>query len=231
MTYFPVKTNSILWFLLLTVVCISPISFAADKQAPPAANDILQQLGHTPLVGQSESQKPKVGSKTNGAESDFTPPLMEHHVHTVKAGENLSSIVKLYYNDTGKIKTIAEYNKIKNVNQLKVGQKIKIPALEMKADSSVSGFKETDLGGAAEMKVKLIESADLNRSGILSKTIFMLLILLILAGIALAVYIFMIKPPPKQNTNQAEESLDGDVPVEKPFVLGNMNGEDNQRSG
>jgi LysM repeat protein len=49
-------------------------------------------------------------------------------VHTMQPGETLGKIAKKYTGSVMNYKEIAEYNKIKNINSIKVGQEIKIPA-------------------------------------------------------------------------------------------------------
>ena len=48
-------------------------------------------------------------------------------VYTVKSGDTLSAIAMKYFNDAGKYKDIAHYNNMSNPDDIKVGQKIRIP--------------------------------------------------------------------------------------------------------
>lgn len=67
-------------------------------------------------------------------------------VHTIKQGETLSSLAKMYYGSYEKYYIIAEYNSIPDATQVKVGQKVKVPGLEF-APPSVSvlpSYKQTD---------------------------------------------------------------------------------------
>jgi tetratricopeptide (TPR) repeat protein len=51
-------------------------------------------------------------------------------VHTIKPGESLSIVAKIYYGDYKKFPIIAEFNNMSDATQIKVGQKIKIPEIE-----------------------------------------------------------------------------------------------------
>ncbi|MBI4774277.1 MAG: LysM peptidoglycan-binding domain-containing protein [Deltaproteobacteria bacterium] len=54
------------------------------------------------------------------------------HVHKVGQGETLSTIAKLYFNDTSKFRALADYNKIDDPAKLVIGQKILIPGVEVR---------------------------------------------------------------------------------------------------
>jgi nucleoid-associated protein YgaU len=51
-------------------------------------------------------------------------------VHKIKPGESLSKVAKTYYGDYKKFTLIANYNNIKDVAKIEVGQEIKVPKLE-----------------------------------------------------------------------------------------------------
>ena len=51
-------------------------------------------------------------------------------VHTIKPGESLSMVAKIYYGDYKKFPIIAEFNNMSDATQIKVGQKIKVPEIE-----------------------------------------------------------------------------------------------------
>ena len=67
-------------------------------------------------------------------------------VHTVKAGDSLSKIAYEYYGDYNQTTRIAEFNDIKDINKLKIGQEIKIPVLLLKQTRKPSRIIEEDLG-------------------------------------------------------------------------------------
>jgi tetratricopeptide (TPR) repeat protein len=51
-------------------------------------------------------------------------------VHTMKLGESLSELAKMYYGDYTKFAVIAEYNGIADAVKVRVGQEIKVPEIE-----------------------------------------------------------------------------------------------------
>jgi len=51
-------------------------------------------------------------------------------VHTIKPGESLSMVAKIYYGDYHQFPVIAEFNKFTDATKVKVGQKIKVPKIE-----------------------------------------------------------------------------------------------------
>jgi tetratricopeptide (TPR) repeat protein len=51
-------------------------------------------------------------------------------VHTIKPGDSLAKLAKLYYGDYKKFSLIAEYNKVLDATQVRAGQEIKIPEIE-----------------------------------------------------------------------------------------------------
>ena len=54
-----------------------------------------------------------------------------HYIlHVTKKGENLSKLAQKYYGDNLKYYIIADFNNINNINNIYVGQKIKIPVLD-----------------------------------------------------------------------------------------------------
>jgi LysM repeat protein len=56
-----------------------------------------------------------------------TLPDYETSVHTVKSGETLYSISKIYYGSDKNVKFIASYNHIVNIDDVKAGTVLKIP--------------------------------------------------------------------------------------------------------
>ena len=57
-------------------------------------------------------------------------PAKKYIIHTIKPGESLSMVAKTYYGDYKKFPIIAEFNNMSHATQIKVGQKIKVPAIE-----------------------------------------------------------------------------------------------------
>jgi len=57
-------------------------------------------------------------------------PTKRFVVHTIKPGESLSIVAKIYYGDYKKFPIIAEFNNMPDATQIKVGQKIKVPEIE-----------------------------------------------------------------------------------------------------
>lgn len=51
-------------------------------------------------------------------------------VHTIAPGESISKLAQLYYGDYRKFHIIAQYNKMDDATQVKVGDKIKIPKVD-----------------------------------------------------------------------------------------------------
>lgn len=56
--------------------------------------------------------------------------IKRYIVHTIKRGESLSKVARIYYGDYHKFPIIAKYNNITDATRIKVGQKIKVPEIE-----------------------------------------------------------------------------------------------------
>jgi len=56
--------------------------------------------------------------------------IKRYIVHTIKPGESLSTVAKIYYGDYHKFPIIAKYNSIIDATSIKIGQKIKVPEIE-----------------------------------------------------------------------------------------------------
>jgi tetratricopeptide (TPR) repeat protein len=56
--------------------------------------------------------------------------IKRYVVHTVKTGESVAKLAKMYYGDSQKFSIIAKYNDFIDATQIDVGQKIKIPEIE-----------------------------------------------------------------------------------------------------
>ena len=74
--------------------------------------------------------------------------LQAYLIHIVKEGESLSKIAYEYYLDYNQTGIIAEFNNIRDINKLKIGQEIKIPVLFLEKTSKPSRIKEEDLGSS-----------------------------------------------------------------------------------
>lgn len=64
---------------------------------------------------------------------DFEPRLTvtggDSQPYTIKSGDNLSKVSKLFYGNPNKYETIAKANNISNPDKIQVGQQINIPPL------------------------------------------------------------------------------------------------------
>lgn len=82
----------------------------------------------------SEASKDRVWDAIKAADPSFSDLAHEITVaqgeqsYTVKAGDNLSKISKLFYGDANKYQKIAEANGLDNPDKVRVGQSLKIPA-------------------------------------------------------------------------------------------------------
>jgi tetratricopeptide (TPR) repeat protein len=57
-------------------------------------------------------------------------PAKRFVVHTIKPGESLSMVAKIYYGDYKKFPIIAKFNNMSDATQVKIGQEIKVPEIE-----------------------------------------------------------------------------------------------------
>ncbi len=82
----------------------------------------------------SEASKDRVWDAIKAADPNFSD--LEHEItvaqgeqtYTVKAGDNLSKISKLFYGDANQYQKIAEANGLDNPDKIHPGQSLKIPA-------------------------------------------------------------------------------------------------------
>jgi tetratricopeptide (TPR) repeat protein len=92
-------------------------------------------------------------------------------VHTIKQGESLSQLAKMYYGDYKKFPMIANYNGLPDATVVRLGQKIKVPEIEgvpfFVASQSVSVEKveeyPVDDGFEEKAKEQLEEGESLER--------------------------------------------------------------------
>ena len=86
-----------------------------------------------------------------------------YQVHTVEAGDSLLKIAKQYYDDYSMVARIAEFNDIKDINKLNIGQKIKILVLASQPSKKASKLNEADLGGSKQGESDALEETTLNK--------------------------------------------------------------------
>lgn len=217
------KQYCLFWTALLFLLILNMAAFATDKEPTSATNDILRRLGHEPIAAQTNQNKNVNADKNeSSSETDFERPVIEFHTHTVKAGESLSVITKLYYDDYNNIALIAKYNDITDINQLKVGQKIKIPILNLKQLEKVAGIQEKDLAEYKEIETDPIGETDLKGKGTISKVGYLLIAIVFVLCFLIILFFLFIKRSDKQVTTKTEE------PIEKAFfVLGKVEDSDN----
>ena len=218
-----VKQYCPLWTALLFLLILDMTAFATDRNPTSTANDILRRLGHEPITTQTNQNKNVNADKNeNSLETDFERPVIEFHTHTVKAGESLSVITKLYYDDYNNIALIAKFNNITDINQLKVGQKIKIPILNLRQLEKVAGIQEKDLAESKEIETDPIGETDLKGKGTISKVAYLLIAIVFVLCFLIILFFLFIKRSGKQVTTKTEE------PIEKAsFVLGKVESSDN----
>jgi LysM repeat protein len=207
-----------LWTGLLFLLIFDMAALATDKEPSGATNDILRRLGHEPIPTQTNQSKNIIADKNgSSSEKDFESPVTEFHTHTVKAGESLSMISKFYYDDYGKISLIAEHNHIKDINQLRVGQKIKIPIIELKQLEKVTGFQEKNLAESREIKKSFIEESDLKKKGVMPKDDYLPIAIFIIIYFLMILFFLFIKLSGMQVTTKGNERIE-----KASFVLGKV---------
>jgi len=135
-----------------------------------------------------------------------------YQVHTIKTGDSLSKIAKEYYNDSKKVAFIAEFNNIKDIDKLKIGQKIKIPILLLEPSKKDSTLKGEDLGISRQGEVETLEEKSLNKGLVNSRldgaTLFFIIIYLL---VMLSLLLF--KWIGRQDVHHAKKSMDDVRPV------------------
>jgi len=191
---------------------------ATNKEPSGTANDILRRLGHEPIPTQTDQTKSvNAGKNKRLPGKDFESPVMEFHIHTVTAGDSLSMISKYYYDDYGKISLIAEYNDIKDINQLKVGQKIKIPIIGFKQFEKEKGFQEKNLAEPQQIEKSSIEETDLGRKRVIPEDDRLPIAVFVIAYFLMIIFFLGIKLSGMPITTKRNE------PTEKAsFVLGKV---------
>ena len=54
---------------------------------------------------------------------------IKYIIHTIKPGESISKLAKMYYGDYREFPTIAKFNNFSDATQVRIGQKVKIPEI------------------------------------------------------------------------------------------------------
>ena len=89
---------------------------------------------HLVAVVVSEASKDRVWDAIKAADPSFSDLVHEitvaqgEQTYTVKAGDNLSKISKLFYGDANQYQKIADANGLDNPDKIRVGQTLTIPA-------------------------------------------------------------------------------------------------------
>ena len=81
--------------------------------------------------------------------------IKRYVVHTVKSGESVSRLAKIYYGDSQKFPIIAKYNNFTDATRIEVGQKIKIPEIE--GMEFLAGKESIETEGLEPVELSLIE--------------------------------------------------------------------------
>ena len=84
-------------------------------------------------------------------------------VHIVKTGDSLSKIAYEYYVDYNQTTRIAEFNAIKDIDKLKIGQEIKIPLLLLEQTRKPSRIIEEDLDISKQGTAEIFEEKTLQK--------------------------------------------------------------------
>ncbi len=192
-------------FLLAIVLIFSLLNSTAysdDKKSVKVTDEeILKRLGvDQHKVSQTEQDnKLKRDKKEKLTEIDSGKQEPTYKIHTVKPGEHLGMIAKTYYGDYKKIALIAEFNSIKNFDQIKVGQKIKIPVFNKEVEK-VKGVIEEDLAAPKEIETSPIGETDLKREGLIPpfnlKMVIVILVFLLMIMSILLIKLFCMKDIP-----------------------------------
>jgi len=80
--------------------------------------------------------------------------IKRYLVHTIKAGESLSKVAKIYYGDYHKFPMIARYNNITDATKVYVGQEIKVPeieGMEFEMGEAAVKLEEMDVSGLGSL--------------------------------------------------------------------------------
>jgi nucleoid-associated protein YgaU len=116
----------------------------ANKEALKGSDKLTVGMKLTIPPAPAKSGPAKTGGTTpkEGAATESSTTGNGDQEYVVKKNDTLSDIASKFYGDGKQWKRIADANNIKNVNELRVGQKLKIPA-EKKAEPSPAPAPET----------------------------------------------------------------------------------------
>lgn len=150
LTYFSSRIFTVIVIVgVLSGVVIGLVHLASlvfsDNVVPPAYTDVTGDtttrgsILTTVTTSQSETQETTTSAVTSvTTDPQYTMPNITDAeiIHEVKAGETLSHIAMLYYNDQTKYSLIMEANNITNPASLQIGQKLKIPPLPKTSETT-----------------------------------------------------------------------------------------------
>jgi len=106
----------------------------AKEDATVQAADLQGDKLHIKATVVSEASKNRVWDAIKACDPTFSDLAHEITVaqgdqtYTVKTGDNLSKISKLFYGDANKYQKIAQANNLADPDKIKVGQSLRIPA-------------------------------------------------------------------------------------------------------
>ena len=106
----------------------------AKEDATVQAVDLQGDKLHIKAVVVSEASKNRVWDAIKACDPAFSDLAHEITVvqgdqsYTVKAGDNLSKISKLFYGDANQYRKIAQANNLADPDKIRVGQSLRIPA-------------------------------------------------------------------------------------------------------
>jgi nucleoid-associated protein YgaU len=106
----------------------------AREDATIQAVDLAGDKLHLKAVVVSEASKNRVWDAIKAVDPTF--PDLQHEItvaqgeqtYTVKPGDNLSKISRLFYGDPNQYSKIARANNLPDPDKIKVGQQLRIPA-------------------------------------------------------------------------------------------------------
>ena len=106
----------------------------AREDATVQAVDLQGDKLHIKATVVSEASKDRVWDAIKACDPNFADLAHEitvaqgEQTYTVKSGDNLSKISKLFYGDANKYQKIAQANNLADPDKIKVGQSLRIPA-------------------------------------------------------------------------------------------------------
>jgi len=106
----------------------------AREDATIQAVDLQGEKLHIKAVTVSDASKNRVWDAIKAVDPNFSDLAHEINVaqgdqtYTVKAGDNLSKISKLFYGDANQFPKIAKANNLSDPDKIRVGQSLRIPA-------------------------------------------------------------------------------------------------------